>query len=166
MRFPPLVLTMGPSTPASSVAKLIAGSLPQGPGVREAGVISAGVSDKWFYSVAHHDQQDYAPGTSPRPSGLTHPGVGTPVKWRSPRSDPGEPRGQTSRPSGKSLARSSRTCPHIRCFRCLSLQVGVLEKDAREAAQILVVRNDFFVARRSCQICARTDSALVSGKEP
>jgi hypothetical protein len=25
--------------------------------------------------------------------------------------------------------------PHIRCFRCLSLQVGVLEKDAREAAQ-------------------------------
>jgi hypothetical protein len=37
--------------------------------------------------------------------------------------------------------------PDIRCFQCLSLQVGVLEKDAREAAQILVVRNDFFVAR-------------------
>ena len=56
--------------------------------------------------------------------------------------------------------------PHIRCFRCLSLQVGVLEKDAREAAQILLVRNDFFVARRRCQACARTDIALVSGKEP
>jgi hypothetical protein len=56
--------------------------------------------------------------------------------------------------------------PHVRCFRCLSLEVGVLEKDAREAAQILVGRYDFFVARRSCQICARTDRALVSGKEP
>ena len=56
--------------------------------------------------------------------------------------------------------------PHIRCLRCLSLQLGVLEKDAREAAQVLVVRNDFFVARRRCQACARTDIALVSGKEP
>jgi hypothetical protein len=56
--------------------------------------------------------------------------------------------------------------PHIHCFRCLSLQVGVLEKDAREAAQILVGRNDFFVGRRRCQTCARTDRALVSGKEP
>jgi hypothetical protein len=56
--------------------------------------------------------------------------------------------------------------PDIRCFRCLSLQAGVLEKDAREAAQILVVRNDFFVARRRCQVCASTDRALVSGKEP
>ncbi len=56
--------------------------------------------------------------------------------------------------------------PHIRCFRCLSLQVGVVEKDAREAAQILVGRNDFFVGRRRCQTCARTDSALVSEKEP
>jgi hypothetical protein len=56
--------------------------------------------------------------------------------------------------------------PKVHCFPCLSLQVGVLEKDAREAAQILVVRNDFFVTRRRCQICARTDSALVSGKAP
>jgi hypothetical protein len=56
--------------------------------------------------------------------------------------------------------------PDIRCFRCLSLQVGVLEKDAREAAQILVVRNDFFVARRRCSACARTGSALVSGTGP
>jgi hypothetical protein len=59
-----------------------------------------------------------------------------------------------------------RNLPHVRCFPCLSLQVGVSEKDAREAAQVLVVRNDFFVARRRCQTCARTESALVSGKEP
>jgi hypothetical protein len=56
--------------------------------------------------------------------------------------------------------------PNILCLRCLSFQVGVLENDARDAAQILVVRNDFFVAQRRCQMCARTDSALVSGKEP
>jgi hypothetical protein len=56
--------------------------------------------------------------------------------------------------------------PNVLCFRCLSLQVGVLEKDAREAAQVLVVRNDFFLARRRCQTCARTNGALVSGREP
>jgi hypothetical protein len=56
--------------------------------------------------------------------------------------------------------------PNILCFRCLSFQVGVLENDARDAAQILVVRNDFFIAQRRCQMCARTDRALVSGKEP
>jgi hypothetical protein len=56
--------------------------------------------------------------------------------------------------------------PHIRCFGCLSLQVGVLEKDAREAAQLLALRDDFFITRRRCQLCARIDRALVSGKEP
>ena len=56
--------------------------------------------------------------------------------------------------------------PNVLCFPCLSLQVGVEEKDAREAAQILVVRNDFFLTRRRCRLCARTDSALVSGKAP
>ena len=47
-----------------------------------------------------------------------------------------------------------------------SEQVGVLEEGSREAAQVLVARNDFFVARRRCQMCARTDIAIVSGKEP
>jgi hypothetical protein len=56
--------------------------------------------------------------------------------------------------------------PYVRCFPCLSLQVGMLEKDAREAAQLVVVREEFVIARRMCQICARTDDVLVSGKAP
>jgi hypothetical protein len=56
--------------------------------------------------------------------------------------------------------------PSVHCFTCLSLQVGVLEKDAREAAQLLVVREEFFIARRVCQICGHTDEVLVSGKAP
>jgi hypothetical protein len=58
-----------------------------------------------------------------------------------------------------------RNVPYVRCFPCLASQVGLLEKDAREAAQLLVVRDDFCIARRRCQICARTDDALVNGKE-
>jgi hypothetical protein len=56
--------------------------------------------------------------------------------------------------------------PFVRCFPCLSLQIGVLEKDAREAAQLLVVREEFVIARRLCQICGRSDDVLVSGKAP
>jgi hypothetical protein len=55
--------------------------------------------------------------------------------------------------------------PFARCFACLSLQVGLLEKDAREAAQLLVIR-DFFIDQRVCQVCGRTDRVLVSGKVP
>lgn len=54
--------------------------------------------------------------------------------------------------------------PFVRCFRCLSRQAGVSEKDAREAGQRLVVRDAFFIARRECQLCGRTDDVLVSGK--
>jgi hypothetical protein len=56
--------------------------------------------------------------------------------------------------------------PNVRCFPCLSSQVGVSEKDAREAAQLLVVREEFFVTWRVCQICGCTDAVLVSGKAP
>jgi hypothetical protein len=56
--------------------------------------------------------------------------------------------------------------PFVHCFRCLSAQVGMLEKDAREAAQLLIVHDEFFVDRRVCQICGRTDDVLVSGKAP
>lgn len=56
--------------------------------------------------------------------------------------------------------------PFVRCFPCLSSQVGVTEKDAREAAQLRILRDEFFVAQRVCQICGRTDDALVSGKAP
>jgi hypothetical protein len=44
--------------------------------------------------------------------------------------------------------------------------VGVLEKNAREAAQLLIVREEFFIARRECQLCGRTDDMLVSEKGP
>jgi hypothetical protein len=56
--------------------------------------------------------------------------------------------------------------PSVRCFGCLSAHVGVLEKDAREAAQLLIVRGEFSIARRMCPICGRTDDVLVSGKAP
>jgi hypothetical protein len=59
-----------------------------------------------------------------------------------------------------------QNAPFVRCFSCLSAQVAVQEKDAREAAQLLVVRGGFFIARRVCQMCARTDDLLVSGKAP
>jgi hypothetical protein len=33
-----------------------------------------------------------------------------------------------------------RNVPQVRCLACLSLNVGVLQKDAREAAQLLTQR--------------------------
>jgi hypothetical protein len=69
--------------------------------------------------------------------------------------------------TAEQLARAVlQNSPFVRCFPCLSLQVGVSEKDARETAQLLVVREKFDVARRVCQICRRTDDMLVSGKAP
>ena len=56
--------------------------------------------------------------------------------------------------------------PFVRCFQCLAAQVGMLEKDTREAAQVLIVRDEFFVDRRVCQVCGDTDEMLVSGKAP
>jgi hypothetical protein len=56
--------------------------------------------------------------------------------------------------------------PYVRCFRCLSSQVSLTEKDAREAGQLLVMRDEFFIDRRVCQICGHTDEVLVSGKAP
>ena len=54
--------------------------------------------------------------------------------------------------------------PFVRCFRCLSRQAGVSEKDAREAGQRLVRRHEFSIARREYQHCGRIDDVLVSGK--
>jgi hypothetical protein len=53
--------------------------------------------------------------------------------------------------------------PFVRCFRCLSRQAGVSEKDAREAGQRLIARDEFFIAQRECQHCGQTDNVLVSG---
>jgi hypothetical protein len=59
-----------------------------------------------------------------------------------------------------------QNAPSVRCFPCLSSQVGVPEKDVREAAQLLVVREEFFIAWRVCQVCGRGNDVLVSGKAP
>jgi hypothetical protein len=56
--------------------------------------------------------------------------------------------------------------PFVRCFPCLSAQVGMLEKDVREVAQLLIVHDEFFVDRRVCQVCGHADEMLVSGKAP
>jgi hypothetical protein len=42
----------------------------------------------------------------------------------------------------------------------------VPEKDAREAGQLMIVRDVFFLDRRVCQICGHTENLLVSGKAP
>jgi hypothetical protein len=55
--------------------------------------------------------------------------------------------------------------PYVRCFRCLAVQVARTEKDVREAAQLLVVSDTFYTARRVCHICSRTDNVLVDGKQ-
>jgi hypothetical protein len=54
--------------------------------------------------------------------------------------------------------------PFVRCFRCLARQAAVPENDARKAGQRLVMRDEFFIARRECQFCGRTDDVLVRGK--
>jgi hypothetical protein len=56
--------------------------------------------------------------------------------------------------------------PYVRCFECLSRQVGLLGSAVREAAQVMIVRDDFHVARRVCHTCGRADDVLVSGKDP
>jgi hypothetical protein len=59
-----------------------------------------------------------------------------------------------------------QNAPFVRCFRCLSAQAGIIEKEAREAAQLLLVREEFSLAKRVCQICGHTDETLVRDKAP
>jgi|RhiMetdeSRZDD1v2_1073273.scaffolds.fasta_scaffold51081_9 hypothetical protein len=54
--------------------------------------------------------------------------------------------------------------PFVLCFPCLALQLGVSEPAVREAAQVLVARDEFFPDRSLCQICGLTNDVLVSGK--
>ena len=56
--------------------------------------------------------------------------------------------------------------PFVRCFPCLSLQLGEPEKHVREAAQLLIVHAEFATAYRVCQVCGRTEQTLVRGKMP
>ena len=56
--------------------------------------------------------------------------------------------------------------PSTRCFRCLSLQLGLTEKEVRDAAQILVVREEFKIRRLGCDMCSRVNDILVRAKDP
>jgi hypothetical protein len=38
------------------------------------------------------------------------------------------------------------------------------ENDARETAQLMIIRDDFHTARRVCHVCFPTADMLVSGK--
>ena len=54
--------------------------------------------------------------------------------------------------------------PFVRCFRCLSRQAGVSEKEARDAGRRLTLRDQFFIAQRECQLCGQTADVLINGK--
>jgi hypothetical protein len=56
--------------------------------------------------------------------------------------------------------------PFVRCFPCLSLQLGVSEKHVRDAAQLLIVHEKFATAYRVCQVCGRSEQTLVREKVP
>jgi hypothetical protein len=51
-------------------------------------------------------------------------------------------------------------------LRCLSLQLGSTEKEVRDAAQILVVREEFKIRRLGCDMCSRISDILVRAKDP
>jgi hypothetical protein len=56
--------------------------------------------------------------------------------------------------------------PSIRCFLCLSLKVGSTEKELRDAAQVLIVRDEFKIRRLACDTCSRISDILVRAKDP
>jgi hypothetical protein len=51
--------------------------------------------------------------------------------------------------------------PSTRCFRCLSLQLGLTEKEVRDVAQVLVVRDEFKIVSRVCDACSGVDGVLM-----
>jgi hypothetical protein len=55
--------------------------------------------------------------------------------------------------------------PFVRCFACLALHLVIAEKEVRETAQIMIIRDHFHIARRVCHVCFRTTDVLVSGKQ-
>jgi hypothetical protein len=54
--------------------------------------------------------------------------------------------------------------PFAFCFSCLATHLGLTEKDARSAAQIVIGREGFRVEQRSCYGCNRTERVLVGEK--
>ena len=56
--------------------------------------------------------------------------------------------------------------PSTRCFRCLSLQLGLTEKEVRDAAQVLIIRDESKIRRLACDMCSRISDILVRAKDP
>jgi hypothetical protein len=56
--------------------------------------------------------------------------------------------------------------PSTRCFLCLSLRLNSTEKEMRDAAQILIVRDEFKIRRLACDMCSRVSDILVRAKDP
>lgn len=56
--------------------------------------------------------------------------------------------------------------PSARCFLCLSLQLRSTEKEVRDAAQVLIVRDEFKIRRLACDKCSRISDILVRAKDP
>ena len=55
--------------------------------------------------------------------------------------------------------------PFVRCFPCLAIQLRVTERTVRDAAQIMVWRDDFGVERRPCYDCNRIERVLIGQKK-
>jgi hypothetical protein len=51
--------------------------------------------------------------------------------------------------------------PSTRCFLCLSLQLASTEKEVRDVAQVLVVRDEFKIVSRVCDSCSGVDGVLM-----
>jgi hypothetical protein len=56
--------------------------------------------------------------------------------------------------------------PSTRCFRCLSLQLGLTEKQVRDAAQVLIIRDESKIRRLACDMCSRISDTLVRPRHP
>jgi hypothetical protein len=50
--------------------------------------------------------------------------------------------------------------PYVFCYPCLSTRLAASEKDVREAAQLLLVTQDFALVRGVCLQCRRADNLL------
>jgi hypothetical protein len=70
-------------------------------------------------------------------------------------------------PLAERVARTVRKhFPSTRCFLCLSLQLGSTEKVVRDAAQVLIVRDEFKIRRLACDKCSLISDILVRAKDP
>jgi hypothetical protein len=48
----------------------------------------------------------------------------------------------------------------------LSLQLGSTEKEVRDAAQVLIIRDEFKIRHLACDTCSRISDLLVRAKDP